>query len=155
MISDTLNQVAQGCRSKTLGVFLVISTYGCSPNVAVEIYNNTGTPFVLTGCKKAITIASSQVGVIDSIYGCSETIQVQRADAHWSYRLWIPTHNLGETGQSFYRSDRWGLFSAILTVKLQVNSDRRVFALPEGTDFPVTDSIAQPVGFPWQPIATN
>ena len=120
----------------------------CSLNVFVEVYNNSGTPLTLHGCKQSVTIRPGEAGEIGSIYSCSDLITVESAGAKWQYRLSLPSRGTGETGQDYYRST----WNGNLRVRLQVNTDRAVFVLPEGKSFPTATDIAQPSGFPWRPV---
>lgn len=144
-------------RSKLLLVAaFVIATLGaCSPNIAIELFNNSGMPLTLTGCKDPISVAPSEVGVVKSIYQCADPIHFEGGGTSWTYRLWLPIHNTGETEKYYYHSHKQGFFDLTLTVRLQINADRKVFALPEDSDFPTSSDIPQPFGFPWQPVLAD
>ena len=133
----------------------VVMLQACSPNIAIELFNNAGIPLSVTGCKEAFTVLPGKVGEVKSIYQCSDKILVDGGATSWSYRLWTPSHNTGETGKYYYHSHKWGFFNATLTVRLQINDDHRVFVLPEGSDFPAKGDIPQPIGFPWHPISST
>jgi hypothetical protein len=132
--------------------FVVAMLEACSPNVAIEFFNNSGVPLIVTGCKEPISVAPGEVGKVKSIYQCSNQVHFDGGAASWNYQILLPSHNMAETGQSYYRSHKWGLFNTTLIVRLQVNADRKVFALPEGSESPSSSNIPQPVGFPWKPV---
>lgn len=135
--------------------FLAIAISGgalqaCSPPIAIELFNNAGIPLTVKGCKQLVAISPGSVGELESIYACSAQVQIEGDGASWSYTLRAPSHNLGETGKYYYHAK--GLFSSTLVVRLQINSDRRVFALPRDSSFPSPIDVPQPIGFPWEPL---
>jgi hypothetical protein len=123
---------------------------GCTAPVAIEFFNSSGVPLVVTGCGRQLTVSPGAVGEIESAYSCLDEVHLSSGEAVWSYRFLVPSHNIGETGHSYYHSK--GFLTSTLVVKLQINSDHRIFALPVGTGFPLNGKLPQPSGFPLVPL---
>ena len=123
---------------------------GCSQSVLVELYNNTSSQLVVLGCDKPIAIQPRKVAEIRP-HTCADFVQVTRGSESWGYRFWLPTHEVSEAGDGYYHRQRWNILDAAAVVRLQLNQDRKVFVLPNGHDFPASEEISQPLGFPWRP----
>lgn len=142
-------------RFMSTAIFVVSLSGGCSPDIEIELYNNTGSLLSIIGCKQSLSVPPGKKAELGSVYLCSEWLMFKSQDLSWRYRLWTPSHNVGETGHYYYQDHRWNLFHARLTILLQINPDHRVFVLPEGMDFPVDENLPQPRGFPWIPQSLN
>lgn len=147
------------CAHQARTLLILLSVIGgasflaaCSPGIAFEVFNNSGLPLTVIGCKEPISLEPGKLGRILSARQCSKHIRVDASGASWTYRVHLPSHNSGETEKYYYHSHSWWQFDASITVRLQINADHRVFALPEGSDFPEQGEIPQPNGFPWQPV---
>jgi len=139
----------------TIVALMAIACVGCSPDVLIEMFNNAGARLSVTACKQEIAVAPAEVIRLGSAYGCSDSVEVRGAGATWRYRLWLPTHNTGETGHYYYHSHWLRPLNDRLTVRLQINADGKVFALPKGMRFPAPGDIPQPLGFPWRPLPSE
>ena len=120
---------------------LAILLCGCQPDTSIELYNNSGVPLIVSGCNALVRAEPSAVVELGSIHGCSDGVQVTGPNSKWRYQLENP-------GSGYLHDDRWTIFRATLTIRLQINSDHRVFALPVGATFPISDDTAQPRPYP-------
>ena len=115
---------------------------GCQPNISIELYNNAGDPLSVTWCKGPINVAPGTTVELGSIYSCSNWVKVTGPTSSWRY------HQVQAPGARYLHDDRWTLFNATLTIRLQLNPDHRVFALPVGSTFPASENTPQTLPYP-------
>ncbi len=126
--------------SATLGLAIFLTA--CTPNISVELYNNSGVPLLVTWCKGPFLSVPGAIVDLGSTYSCSNVVKVAGPTSSWRY----PT--VQALGSQYLHSDRFTLLNATLTIRLQINPDRRVFALPVGVTYPANEGTPQPPSFP-------
>ena len=122
---------------------------GCSEHVVLEIFNDTPTSLALSGCCASVPVAPGSIAEIDPVT-CGGEIRLEGVAGSWRYRVPIPDHGVYPSG-AFYFHRRGTLFWQDALVLLQINTDHTLWALPDGTGFPLRGKITQPYGFPVEP----
>ena len=120
---------------------VITALVACSPDISVELYNNSSDRLLITGCKEPAYVEPRSTVELGSIYSCSAQVKIAGPTSTWHYPVRIP-------GQPYVHEERLPFFKWRLLVRLQVNSDHRILAVPVGSSFPITDDTPQPASYP-------
>jgi len=113
----------------------------CSPDISVELYNNSSDWLLITGCKEPAYVEPRSTVELGSIYSCSAQVKIAGPSSSWRYPVRVP-------GQPYVHEERLAFFKWRLLVRLQINSDHRILAVPVGSSFPIADDTPQPASYP-------
>lgn len=110
-----------------LGIFLLLSLAGCSPELRIEIFNNTAETVTVAYWRDEITIAPMSIGILDVRLG-SERLTVKYDSIEKSYPI-----GFGSLPGRCYEP---GLRH---TVRIQIDSKGVLFVLSNDQGFLVTE----------------
>jgi len=128
-------------RTMAMVPLVITALVACSPDISVELYNNSSDRLMITGCKEPAYVEPRSTVELGSIYSCSAQVKIAGPTSTWHYPVRIP-------GQPYVHEERLPFFKWRLLVRLQVNSDHRILAVPVGSSFPITDDTPQPASYP-------
>ena len=146
-----MKQPGRSFTKASTALLILLCIVGCSPDVVIELFNNTGEPIFIS-VNGATTALDPNTSMLISGRKCHKLEAANRSGLSWSYRVLQPSHSTDASGRGYYHGKRFHFpGEARLTLLFQINPDHRIFALPEGMGFPGKGDIAQPYRFPLEP----
>jgi len=122
----------------------VLGLSGCTARPYFDFFNASDAPIKVGSCGMVHAIP---VGASAVFQWCGEKVEVQTESSTRVFVYSPPSHNLAETGKSYF--DYQPIKGEV--IKLQLNTDGRLFAVAVAEHCPLPADARQPQGFPMRP----